>query len=308
MRTETLRHHLAAAGLARVADDIVRLSRPCIRLDCHRAPDEAVLPAGCSKLGGTPDLPSGATWPSWRGSPMAFVAQVNLADIAAHDAEGDLPHAGVLSFFCSVDGSTAGLMQAPDDATSWTVSYVDGDPAALVRSPLPQDLHERLRFPACRASFRREPTLPDEGSREILGLGLSESERSAYIGVVMDSDADYRDAMGHHLLGYPLSLGESTLIAGHLAAHGIPHPYRLDLSGPPEEQQKKYLELQDKGPELLRDLQHKAEGEWRLLLQIYSNMEADMDWAGGGVLHFCIPKDALTRRDFTRVWANMQFM
>jgi hypothetical protein len=24
--------------------------------------------------------------------------------------------------------------------------------------------------------------------------------------------------------------------------------------------------------------------------------------------HLCIPKDALTRRDFTRVWANMQFM
>jgi uncharacterized protein YwqG len=51
-----------------------------------------------------------------------------------------------------------------------------------------------------------------------------------------------------------------------------------------------------------------VEAEWRLLLQVFSNGEAEMDWGGGGVLHFCIPKEALSRRDFDRVWVEMQFV
>ncbi|HEY7983013.1 MAG TPA: YwqG family protein, partial [Ktedonobacterales bacterium] len=35
-------------------------------------------------------------------------------------------------------------------------------------------------------------------------------------------------------------------------------------------------------------LREAAEREWRLLLQVYSNSEAEMDWAGGGVIHFGI--------------------
>jgi uncharacterized protein YwqG len=54
------------------------------------------------------------------------------------------------------------------------------------------------------------------------------------------------------------------------------------------------------------DLQHKSEAEWRLLLQVYSNEEANMDLCGGGVLHFCIPRAALARRDFDRVWVTLQ--
>jgi uncharacterized protein YwqG len=45
-----------------------------------------------------------------------------------------------------------------------------------------------------------------------------------------------------------------------------------------------------------------------LLLQVYSNEEAEMDFGGGGVLHFCIPKTALARRDFSRTWVDMQFV
>jgi uncharacterized protein YwqG len=53
-------------------------------------------------------------------------------------------------------------------------------------------------------------------------------------------------------------------------------------------------------------LEDKADMEWRLLLQVYSNDEAQMHWPG--VLHFCIPKEALSRRDFDRVWVEMQFV
>lgn len=55
-------------------------------------------------------------------------------------------------------------------------------------------------------------------------------------------------------------------------------------------------------------LDQQAAAEWRLLLQVYSNDEAQMDWAGGGVLHFGIERAALAARDFSRVWVSLQFL
>lgn len=299
MSNESLHTRLSTAGLGRVANDIIRLSMPSIRMDCQRATDQAELPVGSSKLGGEPDLRSGQSWPAWQGSPMAFVGQVNLADIAAHDEEAHLPHSGLLSFFCAIDDSAAGVMQAPDDPSSWMVSYFDGDIAALVRVPPPAGLPESLHFPACPASFSREPTLPDSESREILGLALSDPERIAYIDFLMGADVGFTPVMTHRLLGYPVSLERSPLITPYLKTHGIADPFEPAVQA-----------VLDGGRELhrtMRDLQHKAEAEWRLLLQVYSNEEAQMDW-GGGVLHFCIPKQALSRREFDRVWVEMQFL
>ncbi|HEX8983473.1 MAG TPA: YwqG family protein [Ktedonobacterales bacterium] len=62
-------------------------------------------------------------------------------------------------------------------------------------------------------------------------------------------------------------------------------------------------------PEVLQAMaerQRAIEGEWRLLFQVYSNEEAEMDWAGGGVIHFGVTRDALAVRDFSKVWVNLQ--
>jgi uncharacterized protein YwqG len=297
MGSENLRARLMATGLGRLADEIIRVSMPSIRLDCLRATNEAEPPLGGSRLGGAPDLPHGMSWPEWQDSPMAFIAQVNLAEIVTHDEQGHLPRAGLLSFFCAIDGTAAGVMPALDDPSSWMVSYFDGDLATLVRLPNPPDLPELLQFPACQASFSQELTLPNVESREVLALGLTELERQAYVDVESGADIGYLPVMNHHLLGYPHCLGRSPFIAGYRKAYSIPDPYAIDLQGTPEGLQRK-----------LTDLQHKAEKEWRLLLQVYSNEEAEMDFGGGGVLHFCIPKEALARRDFSQVWVEMQFV
>lgn len=55
-------------------------------------------------------------------------------------------------------------------------------------------------------------------------------------------------------------------------------------------------------------LRRATEEEWRLLLQVYTNEEAEMDWAGGGVIHFGIPAADLAARDFSRVWVNLDFL
>jgi hypothetical protein len=50
----------------------------------------------------------------------------------------------------------------------------------------------------------------------------------------------------------------------------------------------------------MRDLQNKAEAVWRLLFQVCSSTNE--------ILHFCIPKAALSQGRFDRVWAEMQFL
>lgn len=96
--------------------------------------------------------------------------------------------------------------------------------------------------------------------------------------------------MDHHLLGYPYALDGSPFFSCYLGARHM--TYQDVVAGCP--QWSAYVEQE-------------AAREWCLLLQVYSNEEADMDWAGGGVLHFCIPREALAARDFSRVWLEMQF-
>lgn len=48
----------------------------------------AEVPLGSSRVGGLPDLPKGAEWPTGPGGmPYAFIAQINLAEL--RDAVGD---------------------------------------------------------------------------------------------------------------------------------------------------------------------------------------------------------------------------
>jgi alpha-tubulin suppressor-like RCC1 family protein len=60
---------------------------------------DARLDLGATKLGGRPDLRSRSRWQTRNGRPLAFVAQVDLAQAAPLDRTGLLPRAGLLSFF-----------------------------------------------------------------------------------------------------------------------------------------------------------------------------------------------------------------
>lgn len=280
---ERLRRH----GLAPRADDIIRLTTPAIRLTCQRT-EEASLSPGASKLGGLPDLPPDIPWPTWHDEPMAFIAQICLDEAAPYDLDGDLPHSGWLSFFFATDCEPKGN-EDDDNPATWKVLHFGGSSTSLVRQATPATLHPHVRFPACAVAYSRRPTLPDVDSLEIERLGLTSQERNAYLDILLGADLDYLLEMDHRLLGYPHSLDGSPFIAGYLGTR-----------------QLRYEDAVSDGLEGYNRLAQAAEAEWRLLLQVYSNEEAAMDWAGGGVLHFCIPKEALAARDFSRVWLDMQ--
>ena len=303
MNADELRARLDAWHLGRIRDAVVALAAPTVWVHVQRAAEEGI-PVGASKVGGHPDLPQDIEWPAWH-EPMAFLAQVNLAEVAPHDTEHALPQSGLLSFFYETDGEPlyAELWGRPQpgraedypstDSRAWRVLYFPEGRSPLRRHP-PGVAREGAYYAPCAVSYSAELSIPDPDSSEIVVLGLSEAERHAYINMYYDERSPNRGSWadpGNRLLGYPFDLGGSTLVECDFESCGITGALWHRVA----EEQRPSLES-----EVARRL--------RLLLQLDSGEAAGMDWAGGGVLHFCIEHAALARRDVSRVWLNMQFM
>lgn len=147
-------------------------------------------PVGSTKLGGSPDLPPGTPWPSFEGRPMAFVTQINLAEVGPLDELGLLPQAGILSFFCA----PADLGQSG----SWHVSFTDKD-SALSRVEPPAELSRHDFYRALSVRGEPELTCPSWESSILERLGLSQEERFAYRDALESED----DSPRHRMLGHP---------------------------------------------------------------------------------------------------------
>ena len=63
-------------GLEQRAADVRRMVQISLRLTLGGQ--------GRSRLGGSPDLPPGISWPSWQGRELGFLGQVDLADVAVY--------------------------------------------------------------------------------------------------------------------------------------------------------------------------------------------------------------------------------
>lgn len=87
-------------GLAKHRKAIHKLVKPAILLRTKKA-SEAKIPLGATKIGGKPDLPAKVKWPTYaNGTPLGFLAQIDLAEIAkiGNPVKG-LPSSGLLSVF-----------------------------------------------------------------------------------------------------------------------------------------------------------------------------------------------------------------
>jgi len=132
-------------------------------------------------------------------------------------------------------------------------------------------------------------SLPDVDGPEIRQIRPTEPERAELI--ELDPVVN-RGAWGERpgrLLGHPYSLGSSTLLDCEAASGRSREDLRRSRAG-----------------RRRREVEREANARWRLLFQLDSSEPAAMDWAGGGLLHYCIEREALPARDFSRVWLNMQ--
>lgn len=132
--------------LARISDELTGLLRHTINIQTRQA-EEAHIPIGSSKIGGSPDLPSTILWPAWEDEPIPFLAQFNLEDMASYDHGGKLPRSGMLYFFFN----DKALEAYPPERASWQVIYYDDNLSHLERRSA---LGEQMVYPARAVSFQ----------------------------------------------------------------------------------------------------------------------------------------------------------
>lgn len=144
---------------------------------------------GASKLGGQPDLPPDFAWPTFRDVPQAFVAQVDLGEATAYDAEHVLPRSGLLTFF--YEGESAGYSER--DAGGWVVRHFDPE-TSLARRPFPPDLPGFKRFPGVPLLAEADLSV---ASADALDLALNPEEWVRY--------SEVQDVLRpvHRMLGHP---------------------------------------------------------------------------------------------------------
>ena len=160
-------------------------------------------PVGGSRLGGRPDLPPGTAWPhSSDGRPLAFVAQLDLQDVAV-EGYPSLPPAGTLSFFY-------------DDVADQ--SAVVHTPAGSALAPLepPVDLTDAVRFRPLPVGVEIDWTLPpcDSPFTEDLRLAEDEDAYLAYQAVGADVVGPVHRLFGHPdaIQGDPRTSGDEVLL------------------------------------------------------------------------------------------------
>lgn len=238
---------------------------------------EAEIALGATKIGGRPDLPPETVWPAYQdGKPLAFLAQIDLAEIAKLGVPiKGLPSDGLLSVF-SVWGWLDAHNSDPQTPENGNVDQV-GWTVAL-HTP-PRVKLERARTPRGVNSFKAavvEPTpilsLPNHRAEPPLAaLDWTDDEYERFD----EMQSDFRSIqMGHWLKN-----------SDSFASHHLLGGYALFQQAFP-------TEVLDKG--------------LTMFLQIGSDGNTGMCWGDGGELTFYADAKALAKGRLERIWGECQ--
>jgi uncharacterized protein YwqG len=176
--------YISELGLGEHREYLLRVARPSIEILTARVP----VTRGCSKFGGSPDVPAGFEWPHHEFGPYRFIGQVNLADLP--DGPHGLPGSGLLSFFYADDENGESFWQDPD-----YVRVYRFDAAGALA---PAEPPEEVRYGATvTLAFRAGMDVPT-WDVAVHGEPMGESLRDAYWAL-----EERLHPTGRYLLGYP---------------------------------------------------------------------------------------------------------
>lgn len=97
-----LKQLLKDNGFEHAITYLMETSRQGVR--CTKMGETDYTKTGQSRVGGNPDLPPQFSWPlTTDGTPMTFLVQLNMCDVAKNDTNALLPKTGMLSFFLGID-------------------------------------------------------------------------------------------------------------------------------------------------------------------------------------------------------------
>ena len=189
---ESLRQRLAQHGLSAHEALFLPHAKLAFGLELNGESEGEI---GESRWGGAPDVPADWVWPQNEfGRPMAFLAQINLADLLV-DEENPFPPAGWLQFFADYEGDNPPifLIEAGTDLQR-AESFVDEDGFG--------------EMPPHRLKIEARADLPQWATRDYVELmeNLSEDEQSAYSGAFNATEGVKGDFAGQ-LLGHAAGIG-----------------------------------------------------------------------------------------------------
>lgn len=325
---ERVRELLENAGLGHYVDGILGLSLNSVRLKPHSA-DEAELSPGESKIGGSPELPSGVEWPCWTRPAHEFISEKSSrgflswitslfsgkrADTEAQDSDEpemvDMP----LTFIAQIRLSDVapydtekvlpetGMLYFfydtdyqpwgydPGDRGGWSVLYYDGDLSVLKRTPQPEGAPRNVQFSACRLSFSSEVTWPSWQSPLLEDLGMSKDEIDLYGEIVTEEFPETAEVE----LELSRMLGHADEVQSDMLEECQLVSNGLNMGG---------SVVND--PEKVESLKPYAK-QWRLLLQVGSTDDAGMMWGDSGRIYYWIKEGDLKARDFSNTWVMLQ--
>lgn len=266
-------------GLKDHRKQIHKIARPAILLRTRKTP-EAKIPLGATKLGGRPDLPAKAEWPTYQDKkPLAFLAQINLAEIGKLGSPiKGLPAEGLVSIF-SVWGWMKDDDLDPHTPHDGTEDKQEECGWTIILHALPGAKLGRRSTPRGVSSFKTaavEPisilSLPNHRIEPPLAsLKWSDDLNNRFD----QMQSDYRSIqMGHWLKN-------SDIFASHHLLGG----YALFQQEFPEEVLEKGLAM---------------------FLQVGTDSNTEMTWGDGGELTFYADAKALGKGRFERVWGTCQ--
>ena len=251
-----------------------------------RATPDNNIPLGQSKFGGTPDLPSGAEWPTSGKSqtPLEFIAQINCADLAEFHVRFPLPTEGILYFFYHFEADSLGAVIHAANSADLIRSAPPEFGKLNENPPFWKKIFARKKmrlYQPCKLNFSLDYTFPESSSIYLERAGFADQTRDAfcddYIDRMLERKGQSEDGALNRLFGHP------DTVQGQWLEHAVmdePYPIKTPTEA-----------------DLDRAL------EWKLLLQIDSDSAAEMMWGDLGRIYFYIHQDDLAaqRYDNARV-------
>lgn len=286
----TLDAALQQTPLADIAGLVRSWFRPGVLLVPKRLRGDRA-PVGASKSGGHPDLAAESEWPRYRGQPMAFMLQVNLAEVSAIEPEVALPRSGLLSVFLAFDDfpMPSFYSDANSDPEGCRIIYTPSG-QSLQRTAPPPDMPSadyEGKDVVCSYTVRTGGAmLPQLSNDRVQRANLTPQQSQAYraLALAINGDDDAPSNWTTRLGGYPALLQNDDL---HLNAETF-------VRG---------LSLCDSTYAQWSDLEfQRAAQSWRHLLQLSEGKEG---WTLGdaGLLHILVRDEQWQSAEFSPAWA-----
>lgn len=257
-----------------------------------------------SFFGGNPFLPADFQWPRYTlddDLPLAFLGQLNLADIASHDTENLLPQQGILSFFYEMDNMEWGY--SPEMRDCFRVFYFP-ETGLLAPAAFPQDLDEDYQLPRAPVSFTCRKSLPSwEEYADLVTEPLDPQ-------VLVDGTDSIYNRVCQELLGYNRKDGNKCKFLGYADVIQDSMQMECQLVSAGFETGNGPVPL-DEGQ---RQQMKEASKDWILLFQMDSlpegffpqNEEFELVFGDYGRLYFYIRREDLAVRRFDGCQLIMQ--